>query len=178
MSLISPASRCRWYRYCAAAFALTAAASTLSLPSDRQQPINIESDRALRNDRTGVTVYEGAVNIVQGTINIRADQVTVYMAQNKVSKIVCKGEPAHYQQQIEADSDLVTAQANTIEYYLDTDMISLIDAAHLHQEGSTLKGDRIDYDITGEMVEARGDISGKQRIQMVIPPNQQKASEE
>ncbi len=152
---------------------LATATNTLALPTDHLQAISIESDRVQRNDKTGLTIYEGAVNMIQGTINIKADKITVHTAQDKVSKIVCLGTPAHYQQQPELDSGLVTARANTIEYRLDQDVIVLTKDASLSQDGSTLKGDVINYDLKNELVEARGDITGKQRIQMVIPPNQQ-----
>jgi lipopolysaccharide export system protein LptA len=144
-----------------------------ALPGDHQQPISIESDRAQRNDKTGLTIYEGAVNMIQGTINIKADKITVYSTQDKVNKIVCIGTPAHYQQQSEPGGGLVTARANTIEYQLVKDVIKLVTNASLSQEGSTLKGEIINYDLKAELVEARGDITGKKRIQMVIPPSQQ-----
>ncbi|RLA47666.1 MAG: lipopolysaccharide transport periplasmic protein LptA [Gammaproteobacteria bacterium] len=151
--------------------------AVFALPSDRQQPINIESDRAQRNDKTGITTYEGAVNIIQGTINIRADKVTVHTVEGKVSKIVCIGVPAHYQQQPEPEDGLVIARANTIRYELNKDMITLITNASLTQAGSTLTGELINYDLIQELVEARGDISGKQRIKMVIPPSQQQEAD-
>ncbi len=164
-------------RYWLTAIVVLSAAIPLSLafalPSDRKQPISIESDRAQRNDKTGLTIYQGAVNIVQGTIHIKADKVTVQAIGNKVSMIVSTGTPAHYQQQPEPDGGLITARANTIEYHLDKDVITLIKNASLSQDGSTLKGDRINYDLKKELVEAHGDITGKQRIQMIIPPSQQ-----
>ena len=149
----------------------------LALPSDRQQAISIESDRAERHDKTGLTIYEGAVNINQGSVSIKADKVTVHTAEDKASKIICVGTPAHYQQQPELDGDLVTARANTIEYHLDKDVITLIKNASFTQEGSTLKGDLINYDVDKGRVEAHGDTTGNRRIQMVIPPTQQEAPE-
>ena len=62
-----------------------------ALPEDRLQAINIESDRASRNDKTGLTIYEGSVVLTQGSINIRADKITVHSKANKVSRIVCIG---------------------------------------------------------------------------------------
>jgi lipopolysaccharide export system protein LptA len=144
-----------------------------ALPTDRQKAINIESDTALRDDKSGLTVYEGAVNIVQGTINIRADKVTVHSIRDKASKIVCIGTPAHYQQIQNPEGGLVTARANTIEYNLAKDVITLVGNASLSQNGSILKGDSINYDLKKEYVEAHGDITGKKRIEMVIPPSQQ-----
>ncbi len=147
--------------------------AAFALPNDHQQAISIESDRVLRNDKTGLTVYEGAVHMTQGSINIKADKVTLHTTNNKVSKIICIGKPAQYQQQPELDGGLVVARANTIEYHLDQDVINLIKGASLDQEGSTLTGDIINYDLKAELIEARGDNTGKRRIQMVIPPSQQ-----
>ncbi len=148
-----------------------------ALPSDRQQPILIESDRAQHNDKTGVTVYQGSVVITQGTIRIKADKVSVNAVGNKVTKIVCTGKPAHYQQQPRPDAELVTARANTIEYHLSKNAITLLGAASLEQEGSTLKGERINYDLQAELVEATGSTTGNQRIQMVIPPQKTEGAE-
>lgn len=141
-----------------------------ALPSDRQKPILIESDRAVHNDKTGITVYQGSVVITQGTIRIKADKVSVNAVGNKVTNIVSTGKPAHYQQQPRPNARLVTARANTIEYHLKADAITLLGAATLEQEGSTLKGERINYDIKAELVEATGSATGNRRIQMVIPP--------
>jgi lipopolysaccharide export system protein LptA len=152
--------------------------AAFALPTDRQKAINIEADTALRNDKTGLTVYEGAVNIVQGTINIRADKVMVHSTRDKVSKIVCIGTPAHYQQIQNAKGGLVTARANTIEYNLAEDVIALLGNASLSQNGSILKGNSINYDLKKEYLEAHGDITGKRRIEMVIPPSQQEGIDE
>lgn len=160
-----------------AALLATSATSLLALPTDRNQPIEISSDRALRDDKKGLTIYEGDVTINQGTIHIKADKVTVITTGKKVSKIVCIGVPAYYQQLPNKEDGLVIARANTIEYILETDIIQLIDDASLEQEGATLRGERIDYDLKKEVVNARGDTSGKQRVQMVIPPSQQKEAE-
>lgn len=167
-------------RIFALAFALAIAlitATALALPNDRQQAISIESDRVQRNDKTGLTVYEGAVEMTQGSINIKADKVTLHTVNKKLSKIICIGKPARYQQQPELDGGLVIARANTIEYHLDLEVIKLIKDASLDQEGSTLTGDIINYDLKAELIEARGDDTGKRRIQMVIPPNQQQGTQ-
>ncbi len=157
--------------------ALLSATTVTALPADRLAAIKVEADLAKLNEKTGITIYQGKVVIQQGTILIKADKVTIYSTDGQASKIVCLGTPALYQQQPNIDDGLVNARANTIEYHLDTDIITLIKNASLTQEGSTLKGDHINYDIKAELVEARGSESSKQRVQMVIPASQQKDSE-
>ncbi len=141
----------------------------LALPSDQQATITVEADRAQLNEKTGITTYQGSVIIKQGTLLIEADQVTIYSNQGQASKIICTGKPAHYQQQPKPEDGLVNAYGNTIEYHLDAKTITLIKNASLEQQGSTLKGDHINYDLKTELVEARGNTNNQQRVHMVIP---------
>ena len=152
--------------------------SALALPSDRQATITVEADRAQINDKTGITEYHGAVVIKQGTLLIEADQVTIYSTDGQTNKIICIGEPAHYQQQPNPEDGLVNAYGNTIEYYLDMETITLIKNASLEQQGSTLKGDHINYDINAELVEAKGSANSQQRVHMVIPASQPSTNEQ
>lgn len=151
-------------------------AKAAALPEDGQQPIEIQAQTALRDEKKGITVYEGDVAIVQGSILIKADKVTIHAQSNRVDKIVCIGTPAHYQQIPNPGDELVIARANTIEYQMNGELIHLITNASLEKAGTTLKGERIDYDLKQEIIKARGDTQGQQRIRMVIPPSQQKES--
>lgn len=145
-----------------------------ALPSDRQQPIKIESDRAIQDDKKGTTIYEGSVVIRQGTIKINADKVTVFSNSDKVDKIVCVGKPAHYQQRPNLENGMVFASGNTIEYYLASDKIALLKNASLEQNGTTITGDKINYDLRAEVVKATAGNNKRERIQMVIPPSKQR----
>jgi lipopolysaccharide export system protein LptA len=162
------------YHWLPVLLAVLAAGGARALPEDREKPIYIESRTAVREEKKGVTVYEGDVTIEQGSILIKGDKVTVYTANRQVERIVCVGDPAYYEQKPNAEDPPVVARARTIEYMLATDLVHLVEDASLEQQGTTLTGDRIDYDIKEEVVKARGDASGKERIRMVIPPSQQK----
>ncbi len=154
--------------------ALVVGAPAGALPDDRDQAIEIRAREAVREEKKGLTVYEGNVTIRQGSILIRADKVSVYVEEGKVSRIEAVGQPAHYQQQPEPDSGLIIARARTIEYRLNNDFIHLVGEANLEQEEATLSGERIDYDLEEEVIHARGGDNGEdERIRMVIPPSQQ-----
>lgn len=149
-----------------------------ALPEDRRQPIEIQSLEAIREETKGLTVYTGNVTIVQGTIRIQADKVTVHSDKNKVNKIVGIGKPAEYQQQSKPDSAPVVARGNSIEYNLVSDIILMIGDASLRQEDSILTGERIEYDLKKEVIRAKGGSNtGRERIRMVIPPSQQPGTE-
>jgi lipopolysaccharide export system protein LptA len=156
------------FRHCALALLLIPALGR-ALPEDRSQPIQVESDSARRDDRSGELIYQGSVRIDQGTLHIEADKVTVYFADGKVERILCEGEPARYRQQPQAGDQPVIAHARTIDYHMGSELLVLTGAAHVEQEGSALEGARITYDIAKEQLQAQGD-AGDRRIRMVIPP--------
>jgi lipopolysaccharide export system protein LptA len=143
---------------------------TLALESDSEQPIRIVADEALRDERTGLTVYRGNVQMDQGTIRIEAEQVTIYRIDSEGDKIVAEGSPAHMQQQPDLDSAPMHAWGGIIEYYRTEDRIQLRDDAVLEQDGSKVRGDRIDYYIEAQQVKATADESDStRRVEVVIP---------
>lgn len=149
---------------------LLAAAATSALPEDREQPIHIESNRAERQERTGLTIYEGDVVITQGSIRVEADKVVVYTENHQAVRIEATGNPARYRQILEHGDPPVHARSQLIDYRVQEDMLILSRDAHLEQEGSTITGERIEYDLVQEIIRAQGDLEGRQRIHMVIPP--------
>lgn len=152
--------------------------SALALTGDRSETITIESNSAERDEKTGLTQYRGNVVIKQGSLIIEADQVTVHYLDNKVSRIVCLGLPASYQQQAIDDGGLVVAKAETIEYMLADDEINLKKSAVLSRNGTLIKGDSINYDLKNETWKAKGNRRGEQkRIQLVIPPSTQETKD-
>ena len=151
---------------------LSAALSPQSwaLNSDRNQTINIQADKAVSNEKTGVTTYEGTVQIDQGSLRILADRVTIERQDNKVKLIVATGKPARFQQRPAADKNLVVAEGFTINYIVAKDRIILKQNALLEQEGTTMTGESIDYDIAHSVVKAGDGNNGSQsRVQIVIP---------
>jgi lipopolysaccharide export system protein LptA len=144
----------------------------LALPEDSEQPIRITTDEALRDEKTGRTVYQGNVELVQGTIKITADRITFYRIDQEGDKIVAEGSPARMQQQPEPDSALMHARGDTIEYYRGEERVHLRDNAQVEQDGSTVRGDRIDYFINQRLVKAAADDSdASRRVEVVIPPH-------
>jgi lipopolysaccharide export system protein LptA len=146
------------------------ATQCIALPDDRQQPISIESDYAERNEKTGRTVYRGNVVISQGSVLIEADQITLHVENNKISRIECTGTPASYQQKPALEAATMIARADRIDYLPATNKLALKQNAILSRDGTIIKGDSIDYDIDKQTWKAKGDNQGQQkRIQLVIP---------
>jgi lipopolysaccharide export system protein LptA len=146
------------------------AASALALPDDREQPISIKADKAVRDEKQGFTVYSGNVVMEQGSLHIEADSITIYRIVEEADKIVATGNPAHLQQQPEPDKALMHAKAGVIEYYKQEDRIHMVDNALIEQDGSTVRGNSIDYYIEEQLVKAESLADqADSRVEVIIP---------
>lgn len=152
----------------------------LALENDAEKEITIQSDRAELDHKEGTATYIGDVILEQGTLKITADRITLYRNSQKVfTKAIAIGEPAHFQQLMEADKGLTKAQGKTITYRTLDKNVTLIKDAILEQEGHIFTGETIVYNMLNETVSAKGgsqtelDPSGTQkpsRVRMVIQP--------
>jgi lipopolysaccharide export system protein LptA len=155
-----------------AALALPSAA--LALPEDREQPIEIEADRAELDDATGRAVYSGSVRLDQGTLRVTADRLEIQTDRARVTRITAEGaedgEPARYRQIPREGEQPVRASADTIVYDTTTETIELSGDARLEQAEDRFEGDRISYDLRTRKVAAEAGRSGAP-VRMVIEPS-------
>jgi len=156
-------------------FSAAAPSVVNALPGDRNQPIHISSDTAEIDEISGLSVYRGKVNISQGTINLKADQVTIHSDTQGIAKLVAIGTPAHFQQLPEVEKNTLHAFGNTIEYFVVEQRIELKQQAKLEQEQNVFTGERIDYDIKLRVVNAYSDnqtnsATDKPRVNLIIQP--------
>ncbi len=149
---------------------------THALPSDSEQPINIQADSAEMDDKRGVAIYQGSVIITQGTLKITGDTVTITLnSAGDIDVFTSVGKPAYYEQLPSADKKIVQAYGLTIQYLAGTDKIIITDQAKVIQQGNTFSGEKIIYDTKKEIVTAgrgkQGTITTPSpRINMVIQP--------
>ena len=143
-----------------------------ALPDDSNQPIHISADKALRDEKKGITIYSGNVEMKQGSMEIEADTLIIYHTTDQASEIVAKGNPAKMRQQPELDKAIVHAQGDVITYYKNEERVNLQTDARIEQDGAVVEGDSIDYFIDKEVITARSDESqdGK-KVVVVIPPS-------
>lgn len=149
-----------------------------ALPSDREQPIKIESNSADIDNKKGVSVYRGDVIMTQGSTRITGDVITVYSENQEVQKIVAEGfkQRAYYEEEQPDAKGTLQAWGHTIDYRVVNEKIQLIKQAQLVQKGDSFKGERIDYDLKQQKVNASGvqNQKGEGRVQMVIQPRTEK----
>ncbi|MEW8313162.1 MAG: lipopolysaccharide transport periplasmic protein LptA [Candidatus Thiodiazotropha taylori] len=140
------------------------------LESDRNQPMSLEADSLSINESTGISLYEGNVTIVQGSMKLWADRLWVHRSAGKTEKIISEGQPTRFSQLPEVDGVEVQGQAQRIEIHLDRNEMLLIDDALLEQGGNSFRNDRIVYNRANAQVMAGSSVQGKQRVQVVIEP--------
>ena len=65
-----------FYRHLSLLLLLAYHSLAIALPNDREQPISLSADNATYNEKTGVAIYSGKVEIKQGSLLIKAEQIT------------------------------------------------------------------------------------------------------
>jgi lipopolysaccharide export system protein LptA len=142
-----------------------------ALPDDRSQPVHISADSAVQENTT--VTYKGNVVVTQGSLRVEADQVVVHHANGKVQKIVATGKPTRFQQQPEVRGGLVKASASTLIYHQLENRFEMLQDAFVERDGSSVKGNRIEYLPATETVRAQGSLNNQGgRVEMVLPPEQ------
>lgn len=145
-----------------------------ALKSDKDKPISIEADSVDIDDRNGVAIYKGRVELSQGTIKMKADSVTVTSREGQTDHIRARGNPVHFEQQPDGEKGLIKARANTIEYDSNGEITYLIGNAVLNQGKDSFKSDRIIYDRTKAVVKGGASAKGKQRVKVTIQSQKNK----
>lgn len=146
------------------------AAPAIGLTSDRRQPIRITADRMIVDERKGVSHYRGNVFLKQGSLEIRADQLTVRLQQGKISQIVATGNPARLQQKPD-ERDMIYSSARRMEYNTHSGRLLLIDNARVTQGANRFSGKHIEYNTLNSTVTAGRDQENKDdRVHVIIEP--------
>jgi lipopolysaccharide export system protein LptA len=127
------------------------------LDADRDQPINIEADKASLNDKTGFSIYEGNVRLQQGTLVFTGNRMTVQLTDKKLDTIILTGNLATYVQRPEGKDVDQHAEAERIEYYAIDERVILLRKARIWESGAEeFRSDRIVFNLKTDTVDAGG----------------------
>ncbi|MDD3517393.1 MAG: lipopolysaccharide transport periplasmic protein LptA [Chromatiales bacterium] len=139
---------------------------------DTQKPIRISADRAELDDKKGVAVYRGNVRVEQGTMLLKADVLTVHTPERAVSRMIAESRnetrPVSFRQQTD-DGRSIEAEAQRMDYRVGARRVQLEGGAELRRGGDSFRGERIDYDLAAEVVEAVS-APERSRVEIVITP--------
>lgn len=140
-----------------------------ALTGDSTQPINIEADSAEYDDKTGESIYRGRVRLIQGSMVLTGNVVTITAPNQELEKIVSEGNLATFKM-LQDDGSEVYAEAEYLEYNLKGNEILLLRRAWVEQGNNKIASDRILYDTLSETMDA-GDPEQGSRVKMTITPD-------
>lgn len=147
-----------------------------ALSTDKNQDIEIESNTAYLDDTKNVSIYSGAVVVVQGSMRITGDKMTIfYTEENELEKIIVEGRPATFRQLPDNSEAYDEAEALVMEYYETRNLIVLDGSAKVTQGERRLIADHVEYDTELSQVRAKseqpmGDGTNEDaRVKLIIP---------
>lgn len=146
-------------------------APVISRQSDISQPIDVRADRSEYDEKAGRQTLSGNVEVTQGTMQILADQISIDLKDNALSRIEGVGSPIRFRQENDA-GELMQGQAQRIIYDALNGTLTLLGAATLSQPRQELVSEKIIFDSRSQKVLAQGgEGGGRVSIQIKPPAN-------
>ena len=148
--------------------------SLSALEADRQQPIEIQADRAELDEKQGQAHYQGNVVLTQGSLTIRSDSLVIKATpEGQIQQVTAVGKPAEFTQTPEQGKPPVVAKATTIDYFVAEEKMDLIENATVVQNDNFFQGSKIQYDIRNQRMQATSNgVKGHgDRVKMILPPS-------
>ena len=136
---------------------------------DSQKPVQIISDKVSFDHKQGLAVYEGNVQVHQGSRHLTANKLTIHRdTNNRIEVMVATGSPATFKAQQPTSKGSGSGVARTIKYYPQLDRVDLIERAELTQNGDTITGPTLSYNFVTEVLQ--GKSSKQERPVVTLQP--------
>ena len=165
-------NKCRSYaRLALLALALCVGHSAHAEKADRDKPIEISADRGNLDQLKGVTVWQGNVIIVQGTLKLNADRATVTQDKQGNQTMQATGRQVMFRQKMDGKNDWIEGQANQLDYNTVTHVAVLTGNARVKRGSDLVIGNVITYNTETELYEvSSGASSNGGRVTAIIQP--------
>jgi lipopolysaccharide export system protein LptA len=148
----------------------------MALVNDSDQPITIDSNSAVYDEKKGVSIYYGNVISIQGSLRVNSDKLVAYLRDGDVVKLVWTGKPARFKQKPEGGKEEIHGKALTLEYYPDKALFILIKEAVVTQGTNTYKSDLIKYDTRNSVVKAGERNTDNNRVRVILKPKKKQSN--
>ena len=142
---------------------------------DSTKPINIKADSAEINDASGISVYRGNVEIIQGTMHLTGEKVVLKTLNKKVQKITSEGNLSTFKQ-TKDDGKVVYAEAEKMVYNISANEIVLTKNAKVTEGGNAITSERIVF-YTDKEIYSAGSETGDDRVNITVIPETLKKEE-
>jgi lipopolysaccharide export system protein LptA len=146
--------------------------------TDRDKPIHLESDSVVIDDVRQTSVFEGKVELTQGTIFIQADKIVLTQDKQGHKHCSASGKPANFRQKHEGTDEYMEGYGERIEYDTHAETVDFFVQARVKRAQDDVQGDHIAYSTRTEVFQVSGDPNrandpNKGRVHAVIQPKTQ-----
>ena len=146
--------------------------------ADREKPIHMESDRVLVDDVKQTSVFEGKVELTQGTLLIRAEKIVLTQDKQGYKHCTATGNLASFRQKHEGTDEYMEGYGERIEYDTRLETVDFFGQARVKREQDDVQGDHIAYSTRTEVFQVSGDPANandpnRGRVHAVIQPKTQ-----
>jgi len=142
-----------------------------ALDSDSEQPIEVEADRLEVREQENISIYEGKVKLVQGSLVIHSDRLVIHFNDaNELTLMEMTGTPASFRQ-LDNERREMRGQAEQIDYTESKSLLELRRMARFDHAGDSIESDLIRVNTENNNIEA-GSTKPEERVKMLIKPKQ------
>jgi lipopolysaccharide export system protein LptA len=143
--------------------------------ADREKPIHLESDRVIVDDMAQTSVFEGKVELTQGTLQIHAEKIVLTQDKLGYKHCTATGKLASFRQKHEGSDEYMEGYGERIEYDTRTETVDFFVQARVKRALDDVQGDHITYSTRTEIFQVSGDPDNindpnKGRVHAVIQP--------
>ncbi len=121
--------------------------------ADRDKPVHIEADKVTVDDVKKVQTFDGNVQMVKGTLIIRAPRIVVTQDENGYQRGVATGTPSvlpRFRQKREAVDEYIEGEAERIEHDAKLEKTEFFNRAWVKSGLDEVRGQFISYDAKSE----------------------------
>ena len=167
---------------------MLAATAAWAEKADAEKPVNIEADRVSVDDVKKIQTFEGNVQLVKGTLIIRAERIVINQDDDGYQRGVATGSagtPARFRQKREGVDQYIEGEAERIEHDAKADKTEFFNRAWVKSGQDEVRGQFISYDartenyvVTSGPDGTRAKPGSTDRVRAVIQPKNKKDESE
>lgn len=166
--------------------AMLAATTARAEKADSDKPVNIEADRVSVDDVKQTQVFEGNVQLVKGTLIIRAERIVVTQDEDGYQRGVATGTPSvlpRFRQKREGVDEYIEGEGERIEHDAKAEKTEFFNRAWVKSGLDEVRGQFISYDARSENYFVTSGPNGTRakpgsgdRVRAVIQPKNKNAA--
>lgn len=140
-----------------------------AISGDTLQPVHIEAESLEIRDTDNISIYSGNVRLVQGSLNIQSNKMTLHFDTNdNLVLLEMIGSPTTLQQ-LNGKGQKMRGQADKLDYHKTQSLLILKGNAQFENASNFIEGNIIQINTETDHIEASGSEPAD-RVRMVIQP--------